>query len=79
MSDVTYTPQNQPRRRIWASLAFWILLVVWGAVFGALGYALREPTGASAMLKVRPDELYGMLVSIAAIIGLLAISIGRFR
>jgi hypothetical protein len=66
-----------PRR--WASLAFWLLFAVWAGLFGLLGYAVREPAAVSGMLGFRTNDIVGVLLLAAAVVGLLAYGAGRSR
>ena len=79
MTDATIPTGSSSSRRTWASLAFWLLLVIWVMVFGALGYALQDAAAVSALLGIRTDHVVGALLLAAAVVGQLAFGVGRSR
>jgi membrane protein DedA with SNARE-associated domain len=52
---------------------------VWAVLFGLLGYAVREPAAVSKMLSVRTNDIVGVLLLAAAVVGLLAYGVSRSR
>ena len=79
MTDATIRSSNSFSRRRWTSLAFWLLFVVWAVLFGLLGYAVREPAAVSEMLSFRTNDIVGVLLLAAAVVGLLAYGVSRSR
>ena len=79
MTDATIQSSNSFRRRRWTSPAFWLLFVVWAVLFGLLGYAVREPAAVSDMLGIRTNDIVGVLLLAASVVGLLAYGLSRSR
>jgi membrane protein DedA with SNARE-associated domain len=79
VTDAAIRSSNSFGRSRWASLAFWLLFVVWAVLFGLLGYAVREPAAVSEMLGIRTNDIVGVLLLAAAVVGLLAYGVRRSR
>ncbi len=77
MTDATFTPQND--RKSWRSVAYWLLLIVWTAAFGFLGFTLYDPATTSRVAGAPSRDVIVWLATLAGVVGLAALGIGRSR
>ncbi len=77
MTDATFTPQNDCKS--WRSVAYWLLLIVWTAAFGFLGFTLYDPETISRVAGAPSRDVIVRLAILAGVVGLAALGIGRTR
>ena len=77
MTDATFTPQND--RKSWRSVAYWLLLIVWTAAFGLIGFTFHDPKTIAHVAGAPSRDVIVRLAILAGVVGLAALGIGRSR
>jgi len=77
VTDATFTPEND--RKSWRSVAYWLLLIVWTAAFGLIGFTFYDPKAISQVAGAPSRDVIVWLAILAGVVGLAALGIGRSR